>query len=94
MLYDQALLVIAHTEAYELTGNPFYADVAKEILTYVSRDMMAPEGGFYSAEDAYSDGEEGLFYVWDTAEMKAELGIERLKCRVGFAGLQPRIAFS
>ena len=74
MLYDQALLAIAYTEAYELTGKEFYAEVAKEILTYVQRDMTAPEGGFYSAEDADSEGEEGLFYVWTAAEMKELLG--------------------
>ncbi len=74
MLYDQALLVIAYTEAYELTGKTFYADVAQEILTYVLRDMTAPEGGFYSAEDADSEGKEGLFYVWTATEMKELLG--------------------
>ena len=76
MLYDQALLAIAYTEAYERTGKEFYAEVAKEILTYVQRDMTAPEGGFYSAEDADSEGEEGLFYVWTADEIKALLGEE------------------
>ncbi|RLA59612.1 MAG: thioredoxin domain-containing protein, partial [Epsilonproteobacteria bacterium] len=76
MLYDQALLAIAYTEAYELTGKEFYADVAREILTYVQRDMTAPEGGFYSAEDADSEGEEGLFYVWTAKELQAVLGDE------------------
>ena len=74
MLYDQALLAMAYTEAYERTGKDFYAEVAQEILTYVQRDMTAPEGGFYSAEDADSEGEEGLFYVWTAAEMKELLG--------------------
>ena len=74
MLYDQALLAIACTEAFELTRKPFYREVTEEILTYVLRDMTAPEGGFYSAEDADSEGEEGLFYVWDAADMKALLG--------------------
>jgi uncharacterized protein YyaL (SSP411 family) len=74
MLYDQALLVIAYTEAYELTGNEFYADVAKEILTYVQRDMTEEKGGFFSAEDADSEGEEGLFYVWTADELKTVLG--------------------
>ena len=54
MLYDQALMAIAYTEAFELTRKPFYRAVAEEILTYVIRDMTAPEGGFYSAEDADS----------------------------------------
>jgi uncharacterized protein YyaL (SSP411 family) len=74
MLYDQALLAIAYTEAYELTGKDFYADVAREILTYVQRDMTEPQGGFFSAEDADSEGEEGLFYVWTTEELAAVLG--------------------
>ena len=74
MLYDQALLALAYTEAYELTGKKFYADVVREILTYVQRDMTAPEGGFYSAEDADSEGEEGLFYVWTAGEIRSILG--------------------
>jgi len=74
MLYDQALLAIAYTEAFELTRKMFYRETAEEILAYVLRDMTAPEGGFYSAEDADSEGEEGLFYIWDSAEMKSILG--------------------
>ncbi|MEE9369813.1 MAG: thioredoxin domain-containing protein [Pontiella sp.] len=74
MLYDQALLAIAYTEAYELTGKPIYKRVTEEILTYVLRDMTTSGGGFYSAEDADSEGEEGLFYIWDTTELKTLLG--------------------
>jgi len=74
MLYDQALLVIAYAEAYELTGKEIYAEVVREVLTYVQRDMTAPEGGFYSAEDADSEGEEGLFYVWTAEEIRSILG--------------------
>jgi len=74
MLYDQALMAIAYTEAFELTRKPFYRAVAEEILTYVIRDMTAPEGGFYSAEDADSEGEEGLFYIWEAAEITSVLG--------------------
>jgi uncharacterized protein YyaL (SSP411 family) len=74
MLYDQALLVIAYTEAYELTGKPLYKQVAEEVLEYVLRDMTTPEGGFYSAEDADSEGEEGLFYIWSTEELKSIVG--------------------
>lgn len=76
MLYDQALLATAYTEAFEATRTPFYRQVACEILAYVARDMMAPEGGFYSAEDADSEGEEGRFYVWPDAEARAVLGEE------------------
>jgi len=74
MLYDNALLALAYIEAYQATGNEFYARAAREIFTYVRRDMTAPEGGFYSAEDADSEGVEGKFYVWTPAEIKKVLG--------------------
>ncbi|NQT88250.1 thioredoxin domain-containing protein [bacterium] len=74
MLYDQALLTLAYTEAHQATGKPEYADTAREILTYVLRDMTSPQGGFYSAEDADSEGEEGKFYLWANDELPAILG--------------------
>jgi len=70
MLYDQAMLVMAYTETYLVTKNEFYKETAKEILEYVLRDMTHPEGGFYSAEDADSEGEEGKFYLWDADELR------------------------
>lgn len=76
MLYDQALVTIACLEAYQLTGKERYARTAREILTYVERDMMSDTGGFYSAEDADSEGVEGKFYVWTTAEIREILGEE------------------
>ncbi|EFK08668.1 conserved hypothetical protein [delta proteobacterium NaphS2] len=76
MLYDQALLAMAYTEAYQVTGKSFYARVAREIFTYVLRDMTSPEGGFYSAEDADSEGVEGLFYLWTPKEVQEILGTE------------------
>jgi uncharacterized protein YyaL (SSP411 family) len=76
MLYDQALLAIAYLEAFQVTGNPLFKQTADEIFTYVSRDMTAPEGGFYSAEDADSEGVEGKFYVWSLNELQKALSPE------------------
>ena len=70
MLYDQAMLTIAYLEAYQATEKEEYAQTVREILTYVLRDMTALNGGFYSAEDADSEGEEGKFYVWTEDEIK------------------------
>jgi hypothetical protein len=83
MLYDQALLAMAYTEAYQAWGDPFHAQVTREIFSYVLRDMTDPEGGFYSAEDADSEGHEGLFYVWTLEQVKKILGEETgdLFCR-------------
>ncbi|MDP6107641.1 MAG: thioredoxin domain-containing protein, partial [Candidatus Brocadiia bacterium] len=74
MLYDQALLTMAYAEAYQATRDPFYAEPAREIITYVLRDMRSPEGAFYSAEDADSEGEEGRFYTWTLEEWNEVLG--------------------
>ncbi|MGQ9722161.1 MAG: thioredoxin domain-containing protein [Candidatus Jordarchaeum sp.] len=76
MLYDQAMLVTAYTDAYQATGKEEYAQTVQEILTYVLRDMTAPEGGFYSAEDADSEGEEGKFYLWTEEEIRQILSGE------------------
>lgn len=74
MLYDQALLALAYTEAYQATGNDEFKRTAYEVFTYVLRDMTSPEGGFYSAEDADSEGVEGKFYVWAEEEIYSVLG--------------------
>ena len=74
MLYDQAMLIMAYTEAYQATGKAFYAGVVDEIITYVLRDMTASEGGFLSAEDADSEGVEGKFYLWTVHEITEILG--------------------
>jgi len=76
MLYDQALLAMAYLEGWQVTGEPDCAQTVREILTYVTRDMTAPSGGFYSAEDADSEGEEGLFYLWTAAQIRAALSEE------------------
>lgn len=73
MLYDQALMAIAYLEAYQTTRDEQFADVAREIFTYVLRDMTSPDGGFFSAEDADSEGEEGKFYTWTIPEIRAAL---------------------
>ena len=79
MLYDNALLARLYLEAYEATGDAFYRRIATETLDYLLRDMTSPEGGFYSAEDADSEGEEGKFYVWTPAEIQAALDPEDAK---------------
>ncbi|MGB7292809.1 MAG: thioredoxin domain-containing protein [Thermodesulfobacteriota bacterium] len=74
MLYDQAMLAMAYIEAYQATGKKDYERTAREIFSYVFRDMTDPGGGFYSAEDADSEGEEGKFYLWSEMEIKQVLG--------------------
>jgi uncharacterized protein YyaL (SSP411 family) len=76
MLYDQALLAMAYTEAWQVTRRPDYRQTAEEILAYVLRDMTDSAGGFYSAEDADSEGREGKFYVWTVEELEEVLGEE------------------
>jgi uncharacterized protein YyaL (SSP411 family) len=74
MLYDQALLSLAYLEAYQALRAPKFMITAKETLEYVLRDLSSPEGGFYSAEDADSEGEEGKFYLWTLNEVKQATG--------------------
>ena len=76
MLYDQALLAIAYLETFHATSKEEYARTAREIFTYVLRDMTADDGGFYSAEDADSEGQEGKFYLWTSGELKQILTSE------------------
>lgn len=76
MLYDQAMLAIAYTEAYQVTQRERYRSVTEEILSYVTREMHGSEGGFFSAEDADSEGEEGKFYLWEKDEILNALGLE------------------
>ena len=78
MLYDQATLAFAYTEAFQATGNYFYSKTAEEIFEYVLRDMRLAGGGFASAEDADSEGEEGKFYVWEYDELIDVLGSNRV----------------
>ncbi|MFZ3131838.1 MAG: thioredoxin domain-containing protein, partial [Desulfosporosinus sp.] len=76
MLYDNALLSFAYLENYQFEHRQEDAQKAREIFTYVLRDMTSPEGGFYSAEDADAEGVEGKFHVWTPEEIEAVLGKE------------------
>ena len=77
MLYDNAMLADCYLDAWQATGRSDYRRVVCETLDYVLRDMTDGQGGFYSAEDADSEGEEGRFYVWTPGEIEAVLGRER-----------------
>ena len=76
MLYDQALLAMAYTEAYQTTGKSLYKNTVREIATYIEREMLSSEGGFYSAQDADSEGEEGKYYLWTAAQIEEALSAE------------------
>jgi uncharacterized protein YyaL (SSP411 family) len=76
MLYDNALLSRIYLDAFLVTGNDFYRRIATETLDYVRREMTDASGGFYSTQDADSEGEEGKFFVWTPEEVKALLGEE------------------
>ncbi|MBI3448689.1 MAG: thioredoxin domain-containing protein [Acidobacteria bacterium] len=90
MLYDQALLSRAYLEAHLVTGRAAYAGVARDIFTYVLRDLRDARGGFHSAEDADSEGEEGLFYVFKPAEIRALLGADAAKAFGAYYGVTDR----
>jgi uncharacterized protein YyaL (SSP411 family) len=89
MLYDQALIAQACLETYQITKDEFYTQTADEIFTYVLRDMTSPEGAFFSAEDADSEGEEGKFYVWTVDEFRSVMGEEHSDVWEKILKLQP-----
>ena len=76
MLYDNALLIMAYCRAYQITNEPLYLKVAERTATYILREMTSPEGGFYSAQDADSEGVEGKYYVFEPSEIIHILGEE------------------
>ena len=76
MLYDNALIPVNYSEAYQMTGDPFYLGVMQKTLDFVLRDMTSPEGAFYSAYDADSEGVEGKYYVWSKSQIKDILGVD------------------
>lgn len=95
MLYDNALFARALTECFRRTGKPRYREWALDLFEYIERDMTSPDGAFYSAEDADSEGEEGKFYVWSQAEFKetlqaADVSGENIERLLRFWGLSTR----
>ncbi len=76
MLYDQATLLMAYADGYKLTGDPLFKETALDIVNYVGSQLESPDGLFYSAEDADSEGEEGKFYVWSREEIDSVLTVE------------------
>ena len=83
MLYDQAMLAMAYTEAYEATRDEKLKQIAREIITYVLRDMTDSGGGFYLAEDADTEGEEGKFYTWTEEEIRLQIPADEARFGYG-----------
>lgn len=90
MLYDNALLAYSYLEAWQLKHTPFYRTTCEEILNYILRDMTHPQGGFYSAEDADSEGNEGYFYTWTYQEVNELLGEKEAKLFCQFFDITPQ----
>jgi uncharacterized protein YyaL (SSP411 family) len=90
MLYNQANLARAYLIAYQLTGKTIYATVARQTLDYVLREMTSPQGGFYSATDADSEGKEGLFFLWTPAQIRAVLDKEHAQLALSLYDITER----
>ncbi len=87
MLYDNALLILAYSVAYKLSGDSLFLDTARKTAAYILREMTGPNGEFYSAQDADSEGEEGKYYVWDYQEVLRILGEKRGKAFCEYFGI-------
>lgn len=87
MLYDNAQLIHLYLDAFLVSGEARHAEVVRDILRYLLRDMTHPQGGFYSAEDADSEGHEGKFYCWTRAEVEKLLTPEEAKVAIRYFGI-------
>ena len=87
MLYDNALLPPLFLAAYQITGDPRYAEIVEETLDYVLREMTHATGGFFASQDADSEGEEGKYYVWRLAELAALLSEDDLQLCKAYYGI-------
>ncbi|MBD3227035.1 MAG: DUF255 domain-containing protein [Candidatus Lokiarchaeota archaeon] len=90
MLYDQALIAMTYTEAYQITQREEYEDIVREIFSYIFRDMTSPEGGFFSAEDADVEGEEGKFYLWTESEIRESLNKDDAKFAIKIFNIEKK----
>jgi uncharacterized protein YyaL (SSP411 family) len=90
MLYDNALLCLAYTSAYQVTGDRVYAEVVRDTLEYLSREMTSPEGMFYAATDADSEGEEGKYFVWTPRQVRVAVGDELAPLALAAYGVTDR----
>ena len=90
MLYDNAQLARVYLHAWQVTGNPFYRTIVEETLDYVVREMTDPAGGFYSTQDADSEGEEGKFFVWTPDEIREVAWARRRQAFIAAYGVTER----